>query len=173
MNEEDAHLVPLYQKFPIEVVRGDGALVYDVEGREFIDLSGGYGVAIVGHSNRRVANAIAEQAHKLITCHGSIYNDSRQRYLSLLSKHLPPGLSRIFFSNSGAEANEVGSSLRERRRVDQTLSLSRGVTMAKLLVPSLQHGIKSTESHSSLWFRESGSRRLAIWKKQRKQSMKL
>jgi len=107
LNEEDSHLVPLYQKFPIEVVRGDGALVYDGNGREFIDLSGGYGVAIVGHSNKRVADAIADQAHKLITCHGSLYNDSRRRYLSLLSKYLPAGLSRVFFSNSGAEANEA------------------------------------------------------------------
>jgi len=107
LNEEDSHLVPLYQKFPIEVVRGEGALVYDGNGREFIDLSGGYGVAIVGHSNKRVADAIADQAHKLITCHGSLYNDSRRRYLSLLSKYLPAGLSRVFFSNSGAEANEA------------------------------------------------------------------
>ncbi len=105
---EDNHLVPLYQKFPIEVVRGEGALVYDSSGREYIDLSGGYGVAIVGHSNPRVADAISKQAMTLITCHGSLYNDSRERYLSLLSKHLPRGLSRVFFSNSGAEANEAG-----------------------------------------------------------------
>jgi len=104
---EDNHLIPLYQKFPIEVVRGDGALVYDNHGREYIDLSGGYGVAIVGHSNPRVADAISEQARKLITCHGSLYNDSRERYLSLITKHLPHGLSRVFFSNSGAEANEA------------------------------------------------------------------
>lgn len=104
---EDNHLVPLYQKFPIEIVRGSGALVYDNAGREYIDLSGGYGVAIVGHANQRVADAISEQAHKLITCHSSIYNDSRERYLELLTKHLPAGLSRIFFCNSGAEANEA------------------------------------------------------------------
>jgi LysW-gamma-L-lysine/LysW-L-ornithine aminotransferase len=104
---EDDHLIPLYQKFPIEIVRGSGALIYDSRGREYIDLSGGYGVAIVGHSNPRVAEAISEQARKLITCHGSLYNDSRERYLSLLSKYLPTGLSRVFFSNSGAEANEA------------------------------------------------------------------
>lgn len=107
MKVEDEHLIPLYQKFPIEIVRGEGALVYDSKGHEYVDLSGGYGVAIVGHSNPRVANAISEQAHKLITCHSSIYNDSRERYLSLLAKHLPVGLSRVFFSNSGAEANEA------------------------------------------------------------------
>ncbi len=104
---EDSHLVPLYQKFPVEVVRGEGALVYDANGREYVDLSGGYGVAIVGHSNPYVVDAISEQARKLITCHGSLYNDSRDRYLSLLTEHLPSGLSRIFFCNSGAEANEA------------------------------------------------------------------
>lgn len=107
MNIEDSHLVPLYQKFPIEVVRGSGALVYDDKGREYIDLSGGYGVAIVGHSNPQVASAISEQAHRLITCHGSLYNDARERYLLLLTRHLPEGMTRVFFCNSGAEANEA------------------------------------------------------------------
>lgn len=107
MNVEDNSLIPLYQKFDLEVVRGNGALVYDQNGREYIDLSGGYGVAIVGHANPRVAAALADQSTKLITCHGSLYNDARARYLSLITKHLPPGLTKIFFSNSGAEANEA------------------------------------------------------------------
>ena len=104
---EDSCLVPLYQKFPLKIVRGSGALVYDDAGREFIDLSGGYGVAIVGHANRRVADAVSEQAHRLITCHGSLYNDARESYLALLSKHLTGDLRRVYFSNSGAEANEA------------------------------------------------------------------
>ena len=104
---EDNLLVPLYQKFPLKIVRGSGALVYDDKGREYVDLSGGYGVAIVGHSNPRVAKAISEQSGKLITCHGSLYNDSREKYLDLLSRHLPTGLARTYFCNSGAEANEA------------------------------------------------------------------
>ena len=104
---EDQFLIPLYQKFPVQIVRGDCAFVYDEKGNEYIDLAGGYGVAIVGHSNTRVTNAIIEQAEKLIICHGSFYNDARERYVSLLSKHLPDGLSRLFFCNSGAEANEA------------------------------------------------------------------
>jgi acetylornithine/LysW-gamma-L-lysine aminotransferase len=107
LNEEDRHLIPLYQKFPLKIVRGAGALVYDDKGREYVDLSGGYGVAILGHSNPQVAAAIAEQAKKLITCHGSLYNDARENYVGLLSRNLPPGLSRIYFCNSGAEANEA------------------------------------------------------------------
>jgi LysW-gamma-L-lysine/LysW-L-ornithine aminotransferase len=107
MNFQDTYMVPLYQTFPLEVVRGSGALLYDQAGREYVDLSGGYGVAIVGHANPRVADAIAEQARKLITCHASLYNDSRERYIALLVKYLPSALSRVFFGNSGAEANEA------------------------------------------------------------------
>lgn len=104
---EDDYLIPLYQKFPVKIVRGDGALVYDDKGNEYIDLSGGYGVAIVGHANRYVVEAVSEQARKLITCHGSLYNDAREKYLATLSRHLPIGLKKVFFSNSGAEANEA------------------------------------------------------------------
>jgi acetylornithine/LysW-gamma-L-lysine aminotransferase len=104
---EDAHLVPTYQKFPIKIVRGNGALVYDDRGQEYIDLSGGYGVAIIGHSNPFVVTAIANQAKKLITCHGSLYNDAREDYLSELVRVLPEGLGHLYFCNSGAEANEA------------------------------------------------------------------
>jgi LysW-gamma-L-lysine/LysW-L-ornithine aminotransferase len=101
------HLVPTYQKFPVEIVRGEGALLYDRAGKEYIDLSGGYGVAIVGHANPLVADAISNQASKLITCHGSMYNDTREAYLSELATVLPERLSRIFLCNSGAEAAEA------------------------------------------------------------------
>lgn len=104
---EDRTLIPLYQKFPIKLVRGSGAIVYDDNGEDFVDLSGGYGVAIVGHANPKVASALSQQAQKMITCHSSIYNDKREEYLALVSKHLPSGLSRIYLSNSGAEANEA------------------------------------------------------------------
>lgn len=104
---EDQYLIPLYQKFPVKIVRGSGAIVYDDKGREYIDLAGGYGVAIVGHGNAAVTEAIIEQAKKIIVCHGSFYNDTREKYLNVLSKHLPGDLSKIFFCNSGAEANEA------------------------------------------------------------------
>jgi LysW-gamma-L-lysine/LysW-L-ornithine aminotransferase len=107
MNPEDEHLIPLYQKFLIKTVRGRGASVFDENGKEYIDLSGGYGVAIVGHANPLVATAISKQASNLITCHGSLYNDARESYLELLSQNLPPGLVKVFLCNSGAEANEA------------------------------------------------------------------
>src|SRR5579872_2717909 len=89
------------------MVRGEGALLFDDNGKEYLDLSGGYGVAIVGHANPMVAEAISNQSRKLITCHGSMYNDAREEYLSELVKVLPRNLQRIFLCNSGAEANEA------------------------------------------------------------------
>ncbi|MHB1908219.1 MAG: aspartate aminotransferase family protein [Nitrososphaerales archaeon] len=106
-SSEDRFIVPTYQKFPVKIVRGSGALVFDDSGNEYIDLSGGYGVAIVGHANKSVAEAISEQARKLITCHGSLYNDAREAYVSKLVQVLPSGLNRVYFCNSGAEANEA------------------------------------------------------------------
>ncbi len=104
---EDEHLVGTYQRFPIKIVRGSGASVFDDAGKEYIDLSGGYGVAIVGHANPDVARAIAEQASKLVTCHSSLYNDVREEYLNELATILPEGLTKVYLCNSGAEANEA------------------------------------------------------------------
>jgi acetylornithine/LysW-gamma-L-lysine aminotransferase len=108
---EDAHGPHTYQKFPIAIVRGKGALVWDDKGREYVDCMGGYGVAIVGHSNDKVVAAIARQAETLITCHGSLYNDARAEFLETLSSCSPKGLDAAFLSNSGAEAVEVAIKL--------------------------------------------------------------
>jgi len=103
---EDSYLAHVYQKFPISIVRGNGALVYDAEGREYIDCMGGYGVSLIGHCHPRVVEAIKRQAQILITCHGSFYNDRRAELLEKLIKIAPKGLERIFLCNSGAESVE-------------------------------------------------------------------
>ena len=131
---EDNFLIPLYQKFPVKIVRGSGALVYDEKGNEYIDLAGGYGVAIVGHANPAVTDAIVEQAKKLIICHGSFYNDTREKYLELLSKHLPGDLSKIFFCNSGAEANQP-LKLQEKSPANKTSLPSQEVFTVRLSGP--------------------------------------
>ena len=76
MNVEDQNLSNLYQKFPVKIDRGKGARVWDTSGKEYIDCMGGYGVAIVGHCNPRVVEAIKNQVEKLIVCHMSLYNDT-------------------------------------------------------------------------------------------------
>ena len=107
MSEEDNYLGNLYQRFPINISKGKGAIVWDVLGNEYIDCMGGYGVALIGHCNDRVVNAIKNQSEKLITCHMSIYNNVRLEFLEKMSKISPKKLSKIFFSNSGAESTEA------------------------------------------------------------------
>lgn len=108
MSEEDQHLsTTLYQKFPVRIERGKGVRVWDTSGKEYIDCMGGYGVALVGHCNPRVVEAIKNQAEKLIVCHMSFYNDAREDFLRRMASIAPRGLSKIFFSNSGAEAVEA------------------------------------------------------------------
>jgi len=104
---EDNYLGNLYQRFPINVSKGKGAIVWDVLGNEYIDCMGGYGVALIGHCNDRVVNAIKNQSEKLITCHMSIYNNVRLEFLEKMSKISPKKLPKIFFSNSGAESTEA------------------------------------------------------------------
>jgi acetylornithine/LysW-gamma-L-lysine aminotransferase len=104
---EDNYLGNLYQRFPINLSKGKGAIVWDVSGNEYIDCMGGYGVALIGHCNDRVVNAIKNQSEKLITCHMSIYNNVRLEFLEKMSEISPKKLSKIFFSNSGAESTEA------------------------------------------------------------------
>jgi LysW-gamma-L-lysine/LysW-L-ornithine aminotransferase len=107
LNGEDQYLANLYQRFPINIAAGKAAKVWDTSGTEYIDCMGGYGVALIGHSNDKVIKAIKDQAEKLIACHMSVYNDTRLNFLHKLSSIAPEGLSKTFFSNSGAEAVEA------------------------------------------------------------------
>jgi len=107
MNGEELYLSHLYQRFPISISRGKGTRVWDTYNKEYIDCMGGYGVAIVGHCNERVVQAIKAQVENLIVCHMSLFNESRLKFLEKLSTLTPPGLKKVFFSNSGAEAVEA------------------------------------------------------------------
>jgi len=106
MGTEDTHYARYYARKPVAIVRGRGALLYDDHGREYVDCTGAYGACIVGHAHPKVAQAISDQAKKLIACHGSTYNDARALFVSKLSTMLPSGLNRVFLGNSGAEAVE-------------------------------------------------------------------
>jgi LysW-gamma-L-lysine/LysW-L-ornithine aminotransferase len=107
MNNEDNFLGHMYHRFPIVIDRGKGAKVWDDAGNEYIDCMAGYGVALVGHCNDRVMEAIKNQLEKLMVCHMSTYNTTRSILLEKLRKVIPVGLDKMFFSNSGAEAVET------------------------------------------------------------------
>ncbi|MDV3277736.1 MAG: aspartate aminotransferase family protein [Nitrososphaerales archaeon] len=103
-----------FQKFPLTIVRGKGASVWDAEGKEYVDFMAGYGVAIVGHSNPAVVEAVKKQAERLITCHGSVYNDARSEFLERLAGAAPRGLDRALLTNSGTETVEAAIKLARR-----------------------------------------------------------
>ena len=104
---EDQYMGNLYQRFPVTVEKGKGAHVWDVDGKEYIDCMGGYGVALVGHQNQRVNDAIKEQVDKIITVHSSLYNKTREEFLKTLIGLAPKGLTQVHLNNSGAEAIEA------------------------------------------------------------------
>jgi len=104
---EDQFMGNLYQRFPVTVEKGVGAHVWDVDGKEYVDCMGGYGVALVGHQNKRVNDAIKQQVDKIITVHSSLYNKTREEFLKLLIGLAPKELTQVHLNNSGAEAIEA------------------------------------------------------------------
>ena len=104
---EDQYLGNLYQRFPVTIEKGQGAHVWDVNNKEYIDCMGGYGVALVGHRNERVVNAIKAQIGNILTVHSSFYNKTREEFLENLMKVAPKGLAQVHLNNSGAESVEA------------------------------------------------------------------
>ena len=104
---EDQYLGNLYQRFPVTIEKGQGSHVWDIDNKEYIDCMGGYGVALVGHRNERVVNAIKAQIGKILTVHSSFYNKTREEFLENLIKVAPKGLSQVHLNNSGAESVEA------------------------------------------------------------------
>jgi N2-acetyl-L-lysine aminotransferase (EC 2.6.1.-) len=101
------HGAGLYVSRGITLVRGAGAHVWDSDGRRYLDCTAAYGVASLGHCHPAVVAAISQQAATLIACSGSFGNDQRAWLYADLARVLPSGLTRVFFCNSGAEANEA------------------------------------------------------------------
>ena len=107
VESEESFVGDLYQRFPVSISKGKGCKVWDINDREYLDCMGGYGVALVGHCNDRVIQAITSQAQDLITCHMSVYNNVRLNFLKKFSKIAPKNLQKTFFTNSGTESVEA------------------------------------------------------------------
>jgi len=104
---EDKYQLLTYKKFPLDVVKGKGKYVYDSEGREYLDLYGGHAVVSIGHCHPKLVKAIQDQAEKLIFYSNAVYSPIRAELSKLLVEIAPQGTGAVFFSNSGAEANET------------------------------------------------------------------
>ena len=101
----------VFSKKPVVFTKGKAALLWDVNGKEYVDCSSSYGVAVLGHCHPKIVAAIKTQAEQLITCHSCYYNDKRAEFVEKLVNITPEGLDKAFLSNSGAESIECAIKL--------------------------------------------------------------
>ncbi|MFN8376397.1 MAG: aspartate aminotransferase family protein [Anaerolineae bacterium] len=101
---EDQHSSGVYLKRDLQIVRGEGAVLYDEQGSRYIDCVGGQGAANLGHGHPAVVEAITRQAAELISCPEMFHNPLRARYQAELCH--AANMPRVFLCNSGAEAIE-------------------------------------------------------------------
>jgi len=106
---ENACAPQFFKKIPVSFERGEGIYAWDENGRKYIDFTAGWGVTSLGHAHPVIAGALAEQGRKIIQnpASGASYSPARAGLLALMREILPHGLKRVFFSNSGAEANDA------------------------------------------------------------------
>ncbi len=108
---EDRYQIPTYSKLPLAIERGEGAYVWDADGRRFLDLYGGHCVTLLGHCPPDVVEAIREQVGRLIFYSNAVYSSTRATAARALADMAPEGLRHVFFCNSGSEANETALKL--------------------------------------------------------------
>ncbi|HWY41351.1 MAG TPA: aspartate aminotransferase family protein [Chthoniobacterales bacterium] len=100
----DKFVVPSYARFDLALERGKGSYVWDVDGKRYLDLAGGIAVCSLGHGHPEITKALTEQSQKLIHVSNLYYNEPQGRLAKRIVDQIAPG--RVFFCNSGAEANE-------------------------------------------------------------------
>lgn len=98
------HLMNTYNRYPIAIVKGEGVKVWDAEGKEYLDFLGGIAVNVLGHCHPQIVDAIIAQVKELIHVSNLYYTQPAVELAELLTQN--GGLDKIFFCNSGAEANE-------------------------------------------------------------------
>lgn len=104
--KEDAYQLATYRKMPFSVERGQGVWIWTSDGEKYLDLYGGHAVCATGHSHPHVVRAIKEQADRVLFYSNLVYSDVRARAAEKLVSVAPENLTRVFFCNSGTEANE-------------------------------------------------------------------
>src|SRR3982751_5634486 len=106
MTNEDQFQLATYKKMPIAAERGEGVWLYTSDGDKYLDLYGGHAVAGTGHCHPHVVNAIREQAGRILFYSNLVYSSARARAAEKLVSIAPATLTKVFFCNSGTEANE-------------------------------------------------------------------
>jgi acetylornithine/N-succinyldiaminopimelate aminotransferase len=136
---EQRYVMPTYKRAPVEFVRGDGARLWDADGKEYLDFLTGISVCSVGHCHPAVVEAVREQAGRLLHASNLFYTEPVVRLAERLCESSLGG--KAFFTNSGTEANECAIKLARKhahgRRISEPeiISLERsfhGRTMGAL-----------------------------------------
>ncbi|MDQ3814992.1 MAG: aminotransferase class III-fold pyridoxal phosphate-dependent enzyme, partial [Armatimonadota bacterium] len=105
--------IQTYGRIPIAFQRGAGARLWDIEGKEYLDFLGGIAVVPAGHCHPRIVEAVSRQAATLIHSSNLYYIEPQVRLAELLTRH--SFADRVFFCNSGAEANEAAIKIARKR----------------------------------------------------------
>ncbi|HET8578147.1 MAG TPA: aspartate aminotransferase family protein [Methylomirabilota bacterium] len=105
----DKHLMAFTKRYPVALVRGEGVRVWDSDGKEYLDFTGGIAVTALGHNHPKVVGTIREQAATLLHVSNYFHIPQQTHLAKLLCEH--SFADRVFFSNSGAEANETAIKL--------------------------------------------------------------
>jgi predicted acetylornithine/succinylornithine family transaminase len=111
---ESSRMIPSYARFPVEFVRGEGTRLWDAEGNEYLDFLCGISVTSIGHCHPRVVEAVREQVGRLMHVSNLFYTGPAMRLAERLSESSLGG--KVYFSNSGAEANEAAIKLARKAR---------------------------------------------------------
>ena len=109
---ESKYYMFVVRRQPVVIVKGDGTRVWDVDGKEYLDFTSGWAVNNAGHANAAIADAISEQARTLLQTSNQFYTIPQLRLAELLVEN--SALDKVFFCNSGAEANEGAMKLARR-----------------------------------------------------------
>ena len=112
----DQVMIPCYVPQDMVLERGEGCYLYDTEGKRYVDLSAGIAVNCLGHNHPAVVKTISEQAQRLIHVSNIFVNDKTLTFAQELTQLT--GFDRVFFNNSGAEANEAALKLARRVAYD-------------------------------------------------------
>lgn len=100
----DKNVVPSYARFDLVLERGEGSYVWDADGNRYLDLAGGIAVCSLGQAHPEITRALTEQSSKLVHVSNLYYTKPQGQLAKRIVDHIAPG--RVFFCNSGAEANE-------------------------------------------------------------------
>jgi len=105
----DKYVIKSYSRLPIVIVKGEGSRIWDMDGKEYLDMFPGWAVSGLGHCPPKVVDAIRRQAGELIHVDNTFCNIQQGRLAQMLSERSFGG--KCFFCNSGAEANEAAIKL--------------------------------------------------------------